>query len=264
MTSHNYRTAASVLVLRRRLTEPDWAIVHDVERMRLARALDLQALAALREDLQVRQFRRRLQRLFELDVLARLERRIGGQRSGSSGWVYALGVAGQRLLDPGDGVSVRRPWTPRPSWLGHALATSHLYVVLRRADHGRSLRLLAYEPEPLCWRPFSDEHGDLTIKPDAFVRFEQGEDIVSVFVEVDCATESPATIAKKLDAYRRYWLSETEQRAHGVFPEVLWLVPAATRLRTLEATVARQPDDAQELHRVALYEQALPALIEPP
>jgi hypothetical protein len=264
MTARTYATAASVLALRRRVTEPDWAVLADVATMRLARATDLEALAALRGDMPGRQFRRRLQRLYELDVLGRLERRIGGQRSGSSGWVYALGLAGQRLLDPGEVTSVRRPWTPRPTWLRHALAVGHLYPVLRQADARGRLQLHSFEPEPVCWRPFTDEDGPVTLKPDALARFDVDDITASVFVEVDCATESPNTLARKADVYRRYWLTDTEQEAHGVFPEVLWLVPSEARLRTMQRVIARQPDETEGLHRAELYDQALRAFLEPP
>jgi len=263
-SSHPYVTTASVMELRRRLLAQDWAVLHDVEHMRLASALDLQALAALRGDLQVRQFRRRLQHLFELDVLARLERRVGGPSSGSTGWVYGLGLAGQRLLDPEGGVSVRRPWTPRPSWLTHALASSHLYVVLKTADHAGQLHLLDYQPEPLCWRTFNDQGGSTTLKPDAFARFEVGDDVASVFIEVDCATESPATLSRKLDVYRQHWLSDAEQTEHGVYPEVLWLVPTNARQAVVRRVVDRQPADAQALHRAARYDDALGVFTEPP
>ena len=44
--------------------------------------------------------RRALQRLTKLGLLATLERRIGGVRSGSDGLIYRLGPAGQRLQAP--------------------------------------------------------------------------------------------------------------------------------------------------------------------
>lgn len=264
MSPRKYVTAAAVIELRQRLTESDWAIVRDVARMRLASALDLQTLASLRGEVHVRQFRRRLQRLFELDVLARLDRRVGGVRSGSTSWVYALGLGGQRLLDPGDGTSVRRPWTPRPSWLNHALASSHLYVELCLAEQAGGVRLLNYQPEPLCWRPIDDAEGQSTLKPDAFARFEVGDEIVSLFLEVDMATESPATLHTKLQIYSRHWLTDAEQTAHGVYPEVLWLVPTAGRQQVLEKVIERQPEEARALHRVRLYGAARAAFIEPP
>lgn len=264
MSPNKYVTAAAVIELRERLSGGDWAIVTDVERMRLASALDLQTLASLRGEVQVRQFRRRLQRLFELDVLARLERRVGGAGSGSTSWIYALGVGGQRLVDPGDGTSVRRPWTPRSSWLNHALASSHLYVELRLAEQAGDIKLLDYQPEPLCWRPIDDAEAQTTLKPDAFVRFEVGEDIASVFVEVDLATESPATLHTKLETYRRHWMTDVEQTEHGVYPEVLWLVPTPGRQRVLGKVIERQPEETRALHRVRLYDDARAAFIEPP
>ncbi len=56
--------------------------------------------------------RRVLARLTELGVLARLERRIGGLRAGSSGYVYYLGPAGQRLVAYWQGQAYPRPLPP--------------------------------------------------------------------------------------------------------------------------------------------------------
>jgi hypothetical protein len=264
MTPSNYATSGSVESLRRRLLPTDWLVVRDVATMRLAQATDLQALAALRGEVHVRQFRRRLQRLYELQVLDRLDRRVGGERAGSSAWVYVLGLAGQRLLDEGGSSSVRRPWTPRPSWLHHALASSHLYVELRTAENSGVLTLLDYESEPKCWRTFTSAEGKETLKPDSFIRFETGEEIVSTFIEVDCGTESPATIARKLSVYVSAFEAGFEQNEHGVFPETVWLVPSSGRQRVLEKVVARLPVEARALFRVALYEHALQAFLEPP
>lgn len=260
----SYVTAASVMALRDQLTEADWAIVRDVQTMRLATGIDLQRLEALRGDLQVRQFRRRLQRLYEAQVLARLDRRVGGKAMGSSSYVYGLGLAGQRLLDDGDGTSVRRPWTPRAAWLNHALATSQVYIELRTAEAAGQLTGLHYEPEPVCWRSFVEGGQATVLKPDAFVSFETGEDEVSVFVEVDGATEGPTTIATKLDVYARHYLWGGEQETHGLYPEVLWLVPTSARQRVIEKVIARQPEETRRLHRVALQSETTRALLEPP
>jgi hypothetical protein len=55
-----------------------------------------------------------------------------------------------------------------------------------------------------------------------------------------------------------------EQNEHGVFPETVWLVPSSGRQRVLEKVVARLPVEARALFRVALYEHALQAFLEPP
>ncbi|HVX18375.1 MAG TPA: replication-relaxation family protein [Acidimicrobiales bacterium] len=265
MNGRPYVTAHYLADLRTRLTEVDWAIVADVRQMRLASARDLQALQQLRAPLQVRSFRRRLQQLHELGVLARLERTVGGQRAGSAGFVYRLGSAGQRLLANEHGGAIQRPWTPRPAWLRHALAASHLYVVLRLAEAEQRLRLLDYQPEPLAWRRFQAVGGQaVTLKPDGFARYELPDALVSSFLEVDCASESPATIARKLGVYIACWQSGQALDSSGVFPETLWLVPDQRRRAVLQRVIDQHPAEARRLFRVGCYDQARQLFTEPP
>ena len=51
----------------------------------------------------LRQTSRRLRRQHGLGLVAHLERRIGGTRAGSAGYVWYLTAAGQRLTDEGRG-----------------------------------------------------------------------------------------------------------------------------------------------------------------
>lgn len=264
MNRGSYVTTASVVELKERLLPADWAVLRDVETMRVAAALDLQVLANLRQPVPVRTFRRRLQRLHDQGVLARLERRVGGVSAGSAGWVYVLGVVGQRLLDDQGVASVRRPWTPRPSWLRHALASSHLYVVVKSAEAAGKFQLRQYQSEPDCWRPFMDEQRQVVLKPDAFISVEIGDEIASLFIEVDCATESPVTLRAKQAVYWSHYLTNQEQAAHGLYPEVLWLVPTVERRAVIERVIASHAEPAQVLHRVVLYADALQAVLEPP
>jgi hypothetical protein len=231
--------------------------------MRLAEATDLQTLQGLRAPLSVRQFRRMLAGLEERDLLFRLERRVGGRARGSAGYVYGVGTAGHRLRSADETASTPRPWTPRPSWLQHALAAGRLYVVLRSLEAERRLTLETFETEPAAWRTFSDDGLTVTLKPDGFVVIEHGDFVDSFFIEVDCATESPATIARKCDVYRRYWLSGAEQRQHGVFPQVLWLVPSDQRRAVLARVFAAQ-GEARHLHAVDRYDRAAAILDEQP
>jgi hypothetical protein len=183
-----------------------------------------------------------LQQLHELGVLARLERTVGGQRAGSAGFVYRLGSAGQRLMANEHGGAIQRPWTPRPAWLRHALAASHLYVVLRLAEAEQRLRLLDYQPEPLAWRRFQAVGGQaVTLKPDGFARYELPDALVSSFLEVDCAIDSS-----------------------GVFPETLWLVPDQRRRAVLQRVIDQHPAEARRLFRVGCYDQARQLFTEPP
>src|SRR5262245_2204849 len=78
----------------------DWAILTDVARLRVLTGRQIERLhfAQLGGMHRDRTRRRVLERLVALQLLATLERRIGGVRAGSAGLMYVLGPAGQRLL----------------------------------------------------------------------------------------------------------------------------------------------------------------------
>jgi len=261
-----YLSSSRLAELRFQLSESDWLVLRDVEAMRLVSATDLQALQALRGELHVRSFRRQLQHLTERRVLERLDRVVGGRRAGSAGYVYVLGRAGQQLLSAESAqTQVRRTWTPRPAWLAHALAASHLYVVLRQHEAIGQLKVVTFETEPATWRQFSGGAGAQSwLKPDACIVTEQDGYRISRFVEVDCATESPATLRRKLDLYWQYFVSGQEQLSSGVFPSVLWLVPSERRRAVLRSVVGQQEDQAQALHDVRLYQDAAAVRTEEP
>jgi hypothetical protein len=247
-------TATRLAALRWSLDDEDWAVLHDVARMRVAAALDLQALHGLRQELRVRPFRHLLKGMADRGVLTRMEgRSIGGKKAGSAGFVYVVGPAGQRLLAREESQPVRRTWAPRPSWLKHALAVAHLYVDLRQLEHRDLVKLQAFDSEPGCWRSFRASAAASVLKPDAYVEVAVGEFVDSYFIEVDCGTESPSTLARKFDTYAAYWQSGVEQRRRDVFPRVLWLAPTEKRRDVIAVVAARQPTTAQALHRVATY-----------
>jgi Replication-relaxation len=259
-----YVTSRRVTELRASLSDEAWAVLHDVATMRLAQATDLQALRSLEGPVGARHFRRLLARLSGEGVLARLDRRIGGASSGSAGWVYGLGLAGRRLLDDGVG-RPRPPWTPRAAWLNHALAVSRLYVRLRELEASGHLKLERFDAEPRCWRSFIGQYGArATLKPDVCVVTVQADDELHWFVEVDCGTESPATLARKLDTYRQYWQTGLEQHRSGVFPRVLWLVPEERRQALLIEVAGRQPADAWKLHQITTYDRFNQVVVEEP
>lgn len=257
MSARPYSSLAILAEMRSSLTDTERAILRDVWSMRLGLATDLEQLQQLRRPLSTRQFRRTLESLQARRVLFRLSRTVGGTRAGSSGYVYGVGTLGQRLMAASDAEPVKRAWTPRPSWLTHALAVSRLYVHLRQLEAEGGLTLAVFAAEPGSWRIFTGpEGGQTTLKPDAYVRTETSEYIDTCFIEVDMSTESPATLTRKLDVYRRYWMSGQEQERHGVFPQVLWLVPDDARAAVVASVVERQPDGAHALHQVVRYDQA--------
>jgi hypothetical protein len=261
-------TSGEMAALGDAMTLPEREIVAVVATMRLmthaqlGRLIDLDANASPASS--ARATRRLLARLTGLRVLARLERRIGGARSGSAGYVYYLGPVGQRLMAywSGSGL-VRGRFRPEPGgrYVRHRLAVSGLYVELRAAAHEGSLDLLDFQAEPACWRRSVDGFGGATIlKPDACVRIGLGAYEDSFFIEVDLGTESRSVIARKLRVYRDYFQSGSEQTKHGVFPRVLLLANNQARRDLLVGLATRLPAEDWAIFTVTTLDRALSAV----
>lgn len=255
-------TNAYVERLAAELPERDLALVETLDRFRVATPSQLRRLhfTSGTKAANARQVWRRLRALRDLRVVTVLERRIGGGRRGSSEAVLALDTAGQKLgaiCGPAGGRRLRRPWTPGNQFLAHAVAVTEMYVVLCERTRAGGGEVLAFDAEPLCWRRFTGVGGaTVWLKPDAFVRFGAGEYEHLSFVEVDRATASAPTVARKLDIYRRYWQTGREQDRFGAFGRVLLLAPHEKRRAVLAKAVKRQPTDAQRLFRTGLHEDA--------
>lgn len=261
--TRRYLSARRLAILEQRLTDRDRAILTTLRRVRLATGHQLERLHFT--DTSVRQRRRVLAALTEQGLIARLPRIVGGVRAGSSGYLFTLDVAGQRLTDqsgPARGHRVQRPWTPGVPFIAHTLLVTELYVRLVEAERTGAVKLRGFDTEPACWRTFSGRGGGrATLKPDAYLELELGDDADYWFVEVDRGTESPGTLARKAETYRAYWSSGREQARSGVFPRVLFLVPDVQRYDVVIEALGRQPADSWGLYQVAIFDKAMDALL---
>lgn len=239
--------------LRERLTLTDWAVLDSMNRLRLATAGQLRRLHWAEVGLS-RTARRRLTRLTALRVIARLERRIGGVRSGSDGFIYALDVVGQRLLGAQSG---RAPESFSRAFLKHRLAVTEIFVTCVESERAGLLKLIEFAAEPDCWRRSANG----TLKPDAYLVLASGEFEHHCFIEVDCATEATTTLIGKATAYQRYYRTGLEQSRSGLFPQVVWAVPTERRRTQLVEVFTRLPPDAWRLHRVLRLDQLPEELI---
>lgn len=253
--------------LEAQLTEREWSILITLAKLRMACTRQIERLHFTDGSplSNARHARRVLSKLADLRLVSRLERRVGGVRAGSAGYVWSLGVAGQHLLTrrgPAGGSKSQTPWTPSRAFLAHRLSISELYVELVEAEWRGELELVRFDAEPTAWRFFTGAQGvPASLKPDAYVQVGLGEYLDSYFVEVDLATESPQVIGRKATAYRSYWQTGREQAAsEGVFPVVLFLVPTGARASVITDVVRRQPADVQALFRVGVRTDAMQLL----
>jgi Replication-relaxation len=254
-------TSKRLQQLRDGLTARDWEIITTLSRVRVATAGQLQALHFA--NVASRRARRRLASMAGRRILARLPRTVGGSRAGSSGHVYALDVAGQRLSDLATGGRPGRPWPLGAGFLAHSLAVTEVYVRLVLAERAGLLHIARFVGEPGSWRRFFGPGGGrVVLKPDAYVVLLVGDDEDHWFLEVDLGTESAPTVARKCNLYRSYWQSGTEEARTGVFPRVLWLVRDERRAQVLHGVVQRQPGEAAELFDVALSSEVVERVLQ--
>jgi len=252
MTDHPPRGRAARL--HTRLTDRDLQVLDSLYQLRLLTARQVQRLHVYDGSVSTRARRTRalLQRLSELGVVVRLARSIGGVQPGSTAHVYGLSGLGLAVLDVQGPYGRRRRtvWETKPYFLQHVLAVSELCVGLTEQARSGHAELLAFDGEPACWRRFAGPAGvPVVLKPDAFVRVGLGEFERHAFVEADMATESLPTVIRKCRSYESYWRSGVEQRAHGVWPLVVWLVPNADRLNKVQEVIGGLVADIRQLVR---------------
>jgi Replication-relaxation len=208
--------------------------------------------------------RHSLTRLSQLGVLAPLTRRVGGVRAGSRGRCFAVGLAGQRLLtSEGSTRRTRHPYTPGERYLAHTLAVAHIYVELVEAARWNVADLLAFDPEPACWRSYPGPFGaQQVLKPDAYVKLGVGEYEFSWLVELDLATEALTTIERKAHKHLEYHRSGEARRTHGVSPRVVWIVPDQQRATAVQLALDHLPAEARRLFVVTTGSGAITLFTE--
>lgn len=96
----------------------------------------------------LRQTTRRLNRHRHLGLVDHLERRIGGVRAGSTGYIWHLREPGHRLVAP-ERTTRHRTTEPSHAFLAHTLVITEARLVIERAAHdtGGHLSLLRTEPD---------------------------------------------------------------------------------------------------------------------
>ncbi len=221
------------------LSERDRDILTAVQRYRYLLTGQIQRLyfyTAATQTAAHRAVARSLKRLRGLGLVDHLARRIGGVRAGSGGLVWHLTHAGERLLrlNEQSASPVRRFFEPSPYFLAHSLAVAEVAVNLTEiCREQRGMKLTALQPEPECWRTYSEYGSMLSLKPDLFAITMSGQYEDRWFIEVDLATESPSKVVDKCERYHKYYRSGLEQQEAGVFPLTVWIVPTVERKEKL-------------------------------
>jgi Replication-relaxation len=263
-----YVTTAAMRALAAKLTDHDLDVLKHVSTLRFLTGSQLTRLCfadTTDPAANGRAARRALLQLTRLGVLERLPRSVGGVRSGSAGYVYRLGNAGQRLAIMHGWQPEwrrRRSLVPGSLFLLHTLQVAELHTRLIESERSRRFELLELRAEPSCWRSY-DGLGmqAFVLKPDSFVRLGVGPYEDSFFIEVDRGTEGSRAIDRQLGAYVTYHGSGVEQAERGVFPKTLWMTNTPERVTVIETSVQRLPSGSRELFQVAKFEDALSVML---
>ena len=189
----------------------------------------------------LRSAQRNLVKLRDCGMIVPLDRRIGGVRAGSGSYIWALTESGVWLLHFGDEdyTPRKRFFEPTLNFLKHTLEVSETFVQLTEICRRRKAALIRAELEPSCWRSYTGEDGKpATMKPDMYAVTGDGGYEDSWFIEVDMNTQSPSVVLEKCRRYVLYCVSGLEQRQHGVFPLVVWLVYSKSRKAKIEQYIA--------------------------
>ncbi len=248
------------------LTARDIRLLEDLERYRLLTTRQIQRLrlpavpfgSHVSTSAATRGTTRILNRLEDLGVVTRLERRIGGTKHGSANTVWQLGATGERYLRTRQGLPRRRRFDePSLTFIAHTIATRDIAVtVIENAAH-RSYDVLTADVEPHCWRTFTTGTGTTTLRPDLFVVTADPTTETHSFVEVDLDTEHLPALIRKCRLYQRYFRTGIEQQARGLFPAIVWLVPTSKRARQLHDAIANARDLDADLFWITTTDQAL-------
>jgi len=258
----NYITPDRLYRTQQRMTDADWKVLGFVATSRLASGSQLIRrywLTAERDDARARAGRRALKRLADWRVLDTLPRRVGGERAGSSGMLYTVGVAGAKLLAR-RGQPANRLEAPGALYVAHTLACTELVVALGEAHRTGALECIEVQSEPECWRSFLAGIGSrLTLKPDLFIRVavpgSSYED--RWYIETDLATEATSTILAKARRYLAHHRSSSER----VHPKVLWAVPDTRRAERIQNVLHRLPAEAGRMFSICLFTEVVTFLI---
>lgn len=242
--------------LNRELSERERAVLWQVARHRLLSTRQIERFEFTQHaspTTAARMSRRVVRRLASLRLLDHLERRVGGVRAGSSGFIWQLGPVGERVLAMDlTQAAPRTRHEPSLRLVDHYLAIAEAHLRLLEAARGGVIELVSVELEPASWRSFLGLGGERRlVRPDLSVITALGDYEDHWFLEVDLATEHPATIVRKCRHYEDYRASGQLQRDLGVFPRVVWLVPSKARQERLTGALQQAQLDPG-LYRVVL------------
>jgi hypothetical protein len=250
-----------------RLSDRDWGILRFLHQHHYATTDQLRRVffaAHASPSAAIRACVRVLDRLLGKRILTRLERRIGGVRHGSAGFVWCLDTIGDRLTRPEDSPR-RRMHEPSFPFLTHMLAVSETHVQLQEAARAEAFQVNVLQVETEAWRDYVTLSGVRSIlKPDLMVTVSSDNYDDHWYLEIDLGTESLPVLLRKCRMYEEYRRTGRAQAEHGVFPRVLWVLPTPERVARLTGAIATEPQLPERLFRCITPGALIATLRDPP
>ena len=250
------------------LSKRDRAILQSLKNCRLLSTDQVRRLhfsVSANPDAARRAATRALFKLMGKGLVQQIERHIGGVGSGSSAYVWHLKKTGAELLylcEHGDAKPYRQRYYEHTEiFARHNVAVSEAYTRLYELSCAKGMEALRVEWEPRCWRELADAYGASTyLKPDLYVVTDTKDYEDHWFFEVDLDTEAPVRVIRKCEQYIRHYRSGHEQKARGVFPRIVWIVPDEKRRDCLRRHIEENLPGYTDLFTVAVWDE-LEALI---
>lgn len=219
----------------------------------------------------LRQTTRRLNRHRRLRLVDHLERRIGGIRAGSTGYIWHLTEPGHRMLrilhppsgSDTDSMTRRRHTSPSYTFLTHTLAITETRLIIQHAIQAAGGSLTLVRTEPDCWRTWLDPGGGTRwLKPDLeVITRTAGGDEDHWLIEIDLGTENPARLIAKCRDYQAHFNTGIHQTRYGYYPQVVWVLNSIQRAYWLEQQIHANQDLISRLFRIVKSNKELNELI---
>lgn len=249
-----------------RLSERDWGILRFLHQHRYATTDQLRRVFFVNHSTSgaaIRACVRVLDRLLGLRIVTRLERRVGGVRHGSAGFIWCLDGIGDRLTRA-EGGSRKRVVEPSFPFLTHTLAVTETHVELLGEARTGTFHLIGVQVETEAWREYVAPGGVRSmLKPDLMVTITSDAYDDHWYIEVDLNTEWIPTLLKKCRAYDDYRRTGRAQAEHGVFPRVLWVLTTPERVMKLTAAIAAEPTLPDRLFVAITPDQLIETVRDP-
>lgn len=221
----------------------------------------------------LRQTTRHLNRHRRLSLVDHLERRIGGVRAGSTGYIWYLTEPGHRMLrilhppsssDTGSMTRQRRHTSPSYTFLAHALATTETRLIIQHAIQAAGGSLTLVRTEPDCWRTWLDPGGGTRwLKPDLeVITRTAGGDEDHWLLEIDLGTENPARLIAKCHDYQTHFNTGVHQARYGYYPQVVWVMNEQRRAEWLRQHIVDDPRLMIALFEVIGSEEGLATIVQ--